>query len=152
MPYGALFARSLDLCAPAWATNVFQRDINRVVSKIKIKKKLWFWRDKAALLIRRGLIRPGLCSPKSCVGKGRGGTKGGGLGILGIRLVRSCTPVPCGREPEPMVLGPQKYICLLRIFRRKKNTTTNNNNNNNKHTNNSNNNNSNTTNNKKNIY
>ena len=25
----------------------------------------WFWRDKAALLIRPGLIRPGLCSPKA---------------------------------------------------------------------------------------
>ena len=24
----------------------------------------WFWRGKAALLIRPGLIRPGLCSPK----------------------------------------------------------------------------------------
>ena len=39
-----------------------QRHINGVVSKNK-NFVCWFWRDKAALLIRPGLIRPGLCSP-----------------------------------------------------------------------------------------
>ena len=41
-----------------------QRHINGVVSKNNKYNMFGFWRDKAALLIRPGLIRPGLCSPK----------------------------------------------------------------------------------------
>ena len=46
------------------AASAFQRHINGVVSKNTKKIQFRLWRDKAALLIRPGLIRPGLYSPK----------------------------------------------------------------------------------------
>ena len=97
-----------------------QRHINGVVSKNE-KQPFWFWRDKAALLIRPGLIRPGLCSPKvRATGSGFCGNLREQPGESGFpRMPTNVCPrilyfPPLQPSPRPPVLISEKGEVLLR--------------------------------------